>query len=152
MLYPPQTDALYQGIYYNIHILSFYMLNYQWRHPVAYKAWIGPLRGIIFPWHLSHTTIWAINMLGYWYYRQQFDHKGTIVIATHWWVLAKNCENIADSFSVIVSWLPYNHMDGLVQERLNSSALAIELCLSYANPSICTWPVTAVWLAMLSRY
>ena len=27
-------------------------------------------------------------------------------------------------------------IDGLVQERRNSSALAMELCLSYTNPSI----------------
>ena len=29
------------------------------------------------------------------------------------------------------------HIDGLVQERRNSSALAMELCLSCINPS--TW-------------
>ena len=32
----------------------------------------------------------------------------------------------------VVAW----HMDGLVQERRNSSALAMELRLSYPNPSI----------------
>ena len=31
----------------------------------------------------------------------------------------------------------YIHLDGLVQERRNSSALAVELCLSCTNPSIC---------------
>ena len=30
----------------------------------------------------------------------------------------------------------WNHLDGLVQERRNSSALAMELRLSCANPSI----------------
>ena len=30
-----------------------------------------------------------------------------------------------------------NHIDGLVQERHNSIALAMELCLSCTNPSIC---------------
>ena len=30
------------------------------------------------------------------------------------------------------------HLDGLVQERRNSSALAMELRLSYTNPSTCT--------------
>ena len=29
-----------------------------------------------------------------------------------------------------------HHIDGLVQERRNSSALAMELCLSYINQSI----------------
>ena len=29
------------------------------------------------------------------------------------------------------------YIDGLVQERRNSSALAIEIRLSYTNPSIC---------------
>ena len=34
---------------------------------------------------------------------------------------------------------PYHHhIHGLVQERCNSSALAMELCLSYTNPSICS--------------
>ena len=30
----------------------------------------------------------------------------------------------------------HSHADGLVQERRNSSALAIELCLSSTNPSM----------------
>ena len=30
-----------------------------------------------------------------------------------------------------------NHIDGLVQERRNSSALAMELRFSYINPPIC---------------
>ena len=32
--------------------------------------------------------------------------------------------------------MEYHHLDGLVQERRNSSALAMELCLSCINPSI----------------
>ena len=31
------------------------------------------------------------------------------------------------------------YIDGLVQERRNSSALAMELRLSCTNPSICEW-------------
>ena len=31
------------------------------------------------------------------------------------------------------------NIDGLVQERRNSSALAMGLCLSCINPSICSW-------------
>ena len=40
-------------------------------------------------------------------------------------------------------WLGQNHMDGLVWERRNSSALAMELCLSCINPSISKflWPI-----------
>ena len=34
------------------------------------------------------------------------------------------------------------YIDGLVQERRHSSALAMELCISCTNPSICIW----VWL------
>ena len=30
----------------------------------------------------------------------------------------------------------YSHIDGLVQDGRNSSALAMELCLSCTNPSI----------------
>ena len=37
---------------------------------------------------------------------------------------------------VLVIWL-WNHFDGLVEERRNSSALAVELRLSCTNPSIC---------------
>ena len=36
----------------------------------------------------------------------------------------------------ILSSLPYAHIEGLVQERRNSSALAMELRLSCTNPSI----------------
>ena len=40
------------------------------------------------------------------------------------------------------------HLDGLVQERRNSSAIAMELGLSYTNPSIyCT---TSVWKEMVT--
>ena len=40
------------------------------------------------------------------------------------------------------SWVCGNHLDGLVQERRNSSALAVELRLSCINPSICVSVVT----------
>ena len=36
-------------------------------------------------------------------------------------------------------WVYRFYIDGLVQERHNSSALAMELCLSCINPSICNW-------------
>ena len=39
-------------------------------------------------------------------------------------------------FSNIVQILGNRNIDGLVQERRNSSALAMELCLSCTNPSI----------------
>ena len=35
-------------------------------------------------------------------------------------------------------------VDGLVQERRNSSALAMELRLSYTNPSISAWYLQAL--------
>ena len=40
------------------------------------------------------------------------------------------------------------HIDGLVQERRNSSALAMELCLSYTKPSISYWHIVAKSLCM----
>ena len=40
------------------------------------------------------------------------------------------------SLFLYILWL---HIDGLVQGRRNSSALAMELRLSITNPSICTW-------------
>ena len=39
------------------------------------------------------------------------------------------------SWSQLIRW--HLHIDGLVQERRNSSALAMELCLFCTNPSIC---------------
>ena len=60
---------------------------------------------------------------------------------------------ITHIFHVLLHWQLDNHgcpsanqvtpknmdeINGLVQERHNSSALAMELCLSYANPSKCT--------------
>ena len=36
-----------------------------------------------------------------------------------------------------ISYFHFPHMDGLVQERCNSSALGMELLLSCTNPSIC---------------
>ena len=47
------------------------------------------------------------------------------------------------------------HFDGLVQERRNSSALAMELHLSCTNPSICTlswmqWFMTILYLLLIS--
>ena len=43
--------------------------------------------------------------------------------------------DISDMFNRDAIW----HIDGLVQERCNSSALAIELRLSCTNPSIWSW-------------
>ena len=40
--------------------------------------------------------------------------------------------------------MPY-YIDGLVQERHNSSALAMELCLSCTNPSICLCSISLNW-------
>ena len=37
------------------------------------------------------------------------------------------------------AWLHTHHIDGLVQKRHNSSALAMELHLSCTNPSTCSW-------------
>ena len=42
-------------------------------------------------------------------------------------------------------WPPQAHLDGLVQERRNSIASAMELCLSCTNPSI--WWFWNQWLA-----
>ena len=40
-------------------------------------------------------------------------------------------------FSGIMGVIFHRLIDGLVQERHNSSALTMELCLSFTNPSIC---------------
>ena len=39
---------------------------------------------------------------------------------------------------VMIAWKQH-HIDGLVQERRNSSALAMELRLSCTNPSVYRW-------------
>ena len=68
-----------------------------------------------------------------------------------------------------LNWLDWiiihlSHIDGLVQERRNSSGLAMELCLSCTNPSIntlelhlsCTNPSICVnmflWISMLNIF
>ena len=54
-------------------------------------------------------------------------------------------------FIVRDSWQwPSDHVDGLVQERRNSSALAMELRLSSTNPSM--WLCLTKGLAMFSAY
>ena len=51
-----------------------------------------------------------------------------------WWNLANS-----EKFVLLKNiWIP--HFDGLLQERHNSCALAMELCLSCTNPSI-WWPM-----------
>ena len=46
------------------------------------------------------------------------------------------CVGIYQDRSTFCEICSENHIDGLVQERRNSSALAMELCLSCINPSI----------------
>ena len=44
---------------------------------------------------------------------------------------------------LFLQWVQiYGYMDGLVQERRNSSALAMELCLSCTKPSIYDQEIT----------
>ena len=47
-------------------------------------------------------------------------------------------DNIGILYMIVLNWMQFNwyNIDGLVQERCNSSALAMELCLSCTNPSI----------------
>ena len=53
---------------------------------------------------------------------------------------------IALSSVYTMTWEKMFHIDGLVQERCNSSALAMELHLSCINPSICTCSMLLYWL------
>ena len=48
-----------------------------------------------------------------------------------------NTENVI--FVKVKFWVDRLYIDGLVQERCNSSALAMELRLSCINPLICKW-------------
>ena len=51
---------------------------------------------------------------------------------------ATDLNGAGDNFMLsTVHWLQTEHFDGLMQERCNSSALAMELRLSCTNPSIC---------------
>ena len=53
-------------------------------------------------------------------------------------------------FQVTINWTSdtAKHIDGFVQERHNSSALAMELCLSRTYPSI--WPTSIFFLKYIS--
>ena len=47
-------------------------------------------------------------------------------------------DSIGILYMIVLNWMQFNwfNIDVLVQERRNSSALAMELCLSCTNPSI----------------
>ena len=55
-------------------------------------------------------------------------------LAAHYIKLSSNISNLISSLNIIKKYLTY--LDGLVQERRNSIANALELCLSCTNPSI----------------
>ena len=45
-----------------------------------------------------------------------------------------------------------DHIDGLVQERCsNSSVIAMQICLSCANPSILEWPIAYRYLHIIQK-
>ena len=62
-------------------------------------------------------------------------NRGTVYIKNH--ISSQRCIHV-----LVYSWDLFEHspydIDGLVQDRPNSSALAMELCLSGINPSIYT--------------
>ena len=83
------------------------------------------------------------------YCRYMFFCEATYIVIHHqWykWLLRRHIRyltkilitSILYDIMIITSTLPIvGHSDGLVQERRNSSALAMELRLSCTNPSIC---------------
>ena len=71
--------------------------------------------------------------------RKMFPFDDVIMVPGEWastlvWIYRRICE----------SKLYIPHIDGLVQERRNSSALAMELCLSCINSSICSSQVLII--------
>ena len=66
-------------------------------------------------------------------------------------------QRASDKKSISMSWhydnenlLPW--LDGLVQERRNSSALAMELCLSCINPSMWSYRLCGTWYQKINYY
>ena len=79
-------------------------------------------------WWRRHDTVWHVGIYYDILFRPQmaatfYEDKG------YWALLCCKCQEFYGA-----SW----YIDGLVQERRNSSALAMELRLSCTNPSICT--------------
>ena len=88
----------------------------------------------------------------------KFKQKSVRTLQVQWNMLWKMRKIYAIVSMFIPSlWLDFNttyncylelltHTDGLVQERCNSSALAMELLLSCTNPSIWWWqPIPFLW-------
>ena len=80
-----------------------------------YENWLQHVpNGLI---HLNNICIWGTEYILHWLFELQFKFSRYL--------------------SLYYTGVPLYHIDGLVQERRNSSALAMELCLSCTNPSIC---------------
>ena len=75
--------------------------------------------------------------------QDNFDSYAKLVQVMAWCHL-RHC--VRKSIPNTKSILHFTNINGLVQERYNSSALAMELCLSCTNPSICSIHYKYQWM------
>ena len=83
----------------------------------CHMAWVTRRLLLICVWHSSHSTIWSRRQRRLWKRYRRISCN----VKTDLWV-QRSC------------------IHGLVRERCNSSALAMELRLSCTNPSTYEWP------------
>ena len=67
------------------------------------------------------------------------SHLGVLFWAGEWLVGQQTYQEASAFHSYQVSEATHGYVDGLAQERRNSSALTMELRLSYTNPSKCDY-------------
>ena len=85
--------------------------------------------GIIITWQLRFRFPWACDFV--------IKCKANVIRGMRWFLIITLIRSIyLFSLQIIVTRYIYANIDGLMQERHNSIAKALELCLPCANPSI----------------
>ena len=67
-------------------------------------------------------------------------------IKCHFMRKAQPSYSVSQTIDEIITQVSYEYIDGLVQKRLNSSALAMELSLSCTNLSICIFNIKTLMI------
>ena len=104
-----------------------FLKNIHKRHPIARPLGRG-MGCLLWIHHLIHILPEFLQL-----FMQYITIHDRVITALHC-TLQSRLSDWLWSYSLVVNCWWY--FDELVQERRNSSALAMELCLSYTNPSI----------------
>ena len=123
----PTIHLLTQPLYFYSLLHCMTDQHFSW---LATKSWMGCMTtGDAYYWreHYKEKLLWCVTREGGW--------KGYYVIIPEW---------------IVPYSISHKHIDGLVQERRNSSALAMELCLSCTNPLISCRRI--MWMQSLTHW